>query len=161
MRFVFSRVTADTLQVPGGDSRPPHPPQQSNIRPMRASISSSSMNSSRSPCAMPSRNNFVIPTGAKRSGGTLCFRSAAKTSVLLKQAQGVILHQRTVAETALPRNQKICHPERSNCFAQRSGCGVEGPLPAQIRRRASGNSPMPALTNSLRQSTSRSVSVPA
>ena len=56
---------------------------------------------------------------------------------------------------------RFCHPERSNCFAQRSGCGVEGPLPAQIGRRASGNSPMLAPTNSLRQPTSRSVSVPA
>ena len=27
---------------------------------------------------------------------------------------------------------RFCHPERSNCFAQRSGCGVEGPLPAQM-----------------------------
>ena len=91
----------------------------------------------------------------------MCFRSGAKTSVRLKQAQGGILHQWTAAETALPRNWKICRPERSNCFAQRSGCGVEGPLPAQIGRRASGNSPMLALTNSLRQPTSRSVSAPA
>ena len=26
---------------------------------------------------------------------------------------------------------KTCHPVRSNRFAQRSGCGVEGPLPTQ------------------------------
>jgi hypothetical protein len=52
----------------------------------------------------PSRNNSVIPTGAKRSGGTLRFRSGAKTSVLSKQAQGGILHQGTVTETVLPRN---------------------------------------------------------
>jgi hypothetical protein len=111
-------------------------------------------------CAMPSRNNSPIPTGAQRSGGTLCFRTAAKTIILFKQAQASILHQWTVAETVLPRNRKICHPERSNCFAQRSGCGVEGPLPAQIGRRPSGNSPMLAPTNSLRQSTSRLVFVP-
>src|SRR5277367_1336131 len=29
-------------------------------------------------CAMPSRNNSVIPTGAKRSGGTLRFHTAAQ-----------------------------------------------------------------------------------
>ena len=62
----------------------------------------------------------------------MCFRSGAKTSVLLKQAQGDILHQWTVAETVLPRSWKIGHPERSNCFAQRSGCGVEGPLPVKF-----------------------------
>jgi hypothetical protein len=56
---------------------------------------------------------------------------------------------------------RSCHPERSNCFAQRSGCAVEGPRPAQIGRRPSANSPMLALTNSLRQSISASVSVPA
>src|SRR5689334_3102597 len=49
----------------------------------------------------------------------------AKTSALFTRAQGGILHQRTVAETVLPRNWKICHPERSNHFAQRSGCEVE------------------------------------
>ena len=53
-----------------------------SIRSMRESISSSSMNSSRSACTVPSLNNSVIPTGAKRSGGTLRFRSGAKTSVL-------------------------------------------------------------------------------
>jgi len=47
-----------------------------SIRAMRASISSSSMNSSRSARAMPSRNNSVIPTEAKRSGGTLRSRTA-------------------------------------------------------------------------------------
>jgi len=31
-----------------------------------------------------------------------------------------------------PSSQETCHPERSNCFAQRSGCGVEGPLPTQF-----------------------------
>ena len=25
--------------------------------------------------------------------------------------------------------EQDCHPERSNCFAKRSSCGVEGPLP--------------------------------
>jgi hypothetical protein len=61
----------------------------------------------RSACATPSRNNSVlptkakqhlchpdrsesntsvIPTEAKRSGGTLCFRTGAK-SILFKQAQ--------------------------------------------------------------------------
>src|SRR5271170_5041753 len=38
-------------------------------------------------------HNSVIPTEAKRSGGTLRFRSGAKTSVLIKLAQGNILHQ--------------------------------------------------------------------
>jgi len=51
------------------------------------------MNSSSPACAMPSPNNPVIPTGAKRGGGTLCFRSGAKTRVLFKQAQGGILRQ--------------------------------------------------------------------
>ena len=41
----------------------------------------------------PSRHNSVIPTGAKRSGGTLCFRTRAKTNVPFKQTQGGILHQ--------------------------------------------------------------------
>jgi len=52
-------------------------------------------------------HNSVIPTGAKRSGGTLCFRIGAKTSVPFQQAQAGILHQWTVAETVLPRNWKI------------------------------------------------------
>ena len=50
----------------------------------------------------------------------------------------------------------------SGATASRSEAVAESkdPQPAQIGRRPSGNSPMLALTNSLRQSTSRSVSAP-
>jgi hypothetical protein len=75
MRLVFFQIIIDTLQVCGGYWRPPDTHQELSIRSMRASISSSSMNSSRSACAMPFSH-----------GG-------AKTSVLFKQAQGGILHQ--------------------------------------------------------------------
>jgi hypothetical protein len=50
---------------------------------MRASISSSSMNSSRSACTMPSRT------------------AARKPGVLFKQAQGGILHQRLGIRTGM------------------------------------------------------------
>ena len=51
----------------------------------------------------------------------------------------------------------------SGATASRSGAVAESkdPYQLEIGRRASGNSPMLALTNSLRQPTSRSVSVPA
>jgi hypothetical protein len=41
-------------------------------------------------CATPSRNNSVIPTEAKRSGGTLRFHTETRKR---NQTQGSILHQ--------------------------------------------------------------------
>jgi len=111
--------------------------------------------------AMPSRNNSVIPTEAKRSGGTLCFPAERKRPSCSSRRKAAPFTKGQSRRQRYRETGRFCHPERSNCFAQRSGCGVEGPLPAQIGRRASGNSPMLAPTNSLRQPTSRPVSVPA
>src|ERR1700722_6251857 len=55
MRFVFFEVVEDVLQVRCGFGRPANTHQGLSIRSMRASISSSSINSPRSACAMPSR----------------------------------------------------------------------------------------------------------
>ena len=55
MRLVFSQVIVDVLQVRCGGWRPADTHQELSIRSIRASISSSSINSPRSAWAMPSR----------------------------------------------------------------------------------------------------------
>ncbi len=122
-------------------------------------------------CAMPSRNNFVIPDRSEaitlssrpeRSEveGPCVFAPPRKRSSRSSRRKPASFTSGQSRRQCYRETGRICHPERSNCFAQRSGCGVEGPLPAQIGRRPSGNSPMLAPTNSLRQSTSRLVFVP-
>ena len=71
------------------------------------------------PCPANSRHNSVIPTGAKRSGGTLCFNSVISTGA--KRSGG------TLTLSSRPERSGVEGPCALTLSSRPERSGVEGP----------------------------------